>query len=302
MKKIFVTGGAGFIGSNIVRELLTQDYRVTAYDNLHTGASDNLPEGAELITGDIRDEQKLSESIAGHDAVIHLAALAIVPDSVKDPEGTFAVNLDGGKNLLAVMKQHQIKKLVYTSSAAVYGAPDKQPIAEDDPKHPINPYGESKLEFEKECARANLDWDLDVTTFRYFNPFGPGENHDPETHAVPNFIQATLDKKPVPLYWNGDQIRDFFYVGDLAFAHVKALDLKGFQTYNLGSGTGIKVRDLLEKIFEIVGHRTEIEDLGERPGDPPVLLADVSKAKHEIGWSPTPIDEALKLTIDSLAK
>lgn len=300
--KIFVTGGAGFIGSYIVRELLKQNHDVTVFDNLSTGYKSNLPEGVSLIIGDVRDKDLLTLSLHGHDAVIHLAAQAIVSISVKDPETTFAINVDGGRNLLEAMVKNGISKLVHSSTTAVYGNPKKQPIAENDPKEPVNPYGESKLIFEKLCAKFHKKHGLNITMFRYFNPFGPHESHEPESHAVPNFIRATLEGNPLPLYWSGNQIRDFFYVKDLAKMHVQALSYDGFSVYNLGSGEGTAVKDVVEKIFRAIGKTTEINDLGERPGDPPKLIADISKAKAELGWSPTPIDKALKETVNYFKK
>lgn len=295
--KIFVTGGAGFIGSYIIRELIKKDHVITVFDNLSTGHRSNVPDGVKLIIGDIRDKELLTQSLAGHDAVIHLAAQAIVPVSVKNPAETYAINVDGGRNLLEASIKNGVKKLVHSSTTAVYGNPKKQPISEDDPKKPVNPYGESKLMFEKICSEFHERHGLSITMFRYFNPFGPHESHYPETHAVPNFIQSTLKNEPLPLYWGGNQIRDFFYVKDLAKMHVEALSLDGFSVYNLGSGQGTAVKDLVKKIFKITGRSTEINNLGERSGDPPELVADISKAEAELGWKPTPIDQALSETV-----
>lgn len=300
--KIFVTGGAGFIGSYIVRELLKRNHSVTVFDNLSTGYKSNLPEDVNLIVGDVRDKDMLISSLAGYDAVIHLAAQAIVPISVKDPETTYAINVGGGRNLLEAMVKNGVSKLVHSSTTAVYGNPKKQPISEDDPKNPVNPYGESKLIFEGLCEEFHKKHGLNITMFRYFNPFGPHEKHEPESHAIPNFIYSTLESRPLPLYWNGEQIRDFFYVKDLAEMHVQALSLGGFSAYNLGSGQGIAVKDVVEKVFKVAGKTTEINDLGARPGDPPKLIADISKAKSELGWNPTPIEDALKETVDYFQK
>lgn len=296
--RIFVTGGAGFIGSYIVRDLIKNNHTVTVFDNLSTGSKANVPRGVSLVVGDVRDKKLLKVILEGHDAVIHLAAQAIVPVSVRDPDTTYSINLEGGRNLLECMSNVGVDKLVYSSTTAVYGNPKKQPIAEDDPKVPVNPYGDSKLKLEKLCFEYHKKYGLSVTTFRYFNPFGPFESHDPETHAVPNFINAALQNKPIPLYWNGDQIRDFFYVEDLASMHVEALSFDGFSTYNLGSGEGISVRELAKKITNIAGSLSAFHNLGERDGDPPKLVADISKAKSELQWSPTPIDEALMKTIE----
>lgn len=297
---ILVTGGAGFIGSRIVAQLLTDGHTVTVFDNLSTGFKSNVPEEVRLVEGDLREPKDLDKAVKGQHAVIHLAAQALVPESVKDPRKAFDINLIGGQNLLDAMRHHGVERLVHSSTAAVYGKPTKVPIAEDDPKLPINPYGATKYAFEQLLHAYHACYGLNVVMFRYFNPYGPSEIHDPETHAIPNFIHATLTGKPVPLYWNGDQVRDFFFVDDIARAHVMGLTKDGFHTYNLGSGTGLVVKEVVEKIFEIARTRTEIKDLGERAGDPPKLLADTSRVQKELGWKPeTSLDEGLELTIEA---
>jgi UDP-glucose 4-epimerase len=259
-----------------------------------------VPAGARLVVGDLRDADAIAAAVAGHDAVIHLAAQALVPESVADPRKAFDINLLGGQNLLEAMRTHGIKRLVHSSTAAVYGTPVRVPIAEDDLKLPINPYGATKFAFEALLHAYHAAYGLNVTMFRYFNPYGPTESHDPETHAIPNFIRATLTGQPIPLYWQGRQVRDFFFVEDIARAHVMGLDHDGFHIYNLGSGTGIEVREVVELIFKITGQSAPIKDLGERPGDPPRLLADTTKAQRELGWHPqTSLEAGLRLTIDA---
>lgn len=298
--KLLVTGGAGFIGSRIVTQLVAAGHTVTVFDNLSTGREAAVPEGAHLFVGDLRDAATLQSAVDGQDAVIHLAAQAIVPESVADPRKAFDINLGGGLNLLEAMRATGVKRLVHSSTAAVYGNPVKVPIHEDDLKLPINPYGATKYAIEQLLHAYHAAYGLNVTMFRYFNPYGPTEAHDPETHAIPNFVNATLAGKPIPLYWNGDQTRDFFYVDDIARAHVMGLEKDGFNIYNLGSGSGVKVRDVVEKIFEISGQTSPIEDLGERAGDPPQLMADTSRVKAELGWEPqVSLDEGLKRTIEA---
>jgi nucleoside-diphosphate-sugar epimerase len=198
------------------------------------------------------------------------------------------------------MRAAGVNRLVHSSTAAVYGTPTKVPIAEDDLKMPINPYGATKYAFEQLLHAYHQSYGLNVIMFRYFNPYGPTEIHDPETHAVPNFIRATLTGKPIPLYWKGEQTRDFFFVDDIARAHVMGLDKDGFNIYNLGSGTGVVVREVVDKIFEIAGVTTTIDDLGERAGDPPKLMADTTRVQRELGWKPeVPLEEGLKLTIEA---
>lgn len=293
---VFVTGGAGFIGSHICQALLAEGHAVTVYDNLVTGHADHVPEGAQLVEDDIRDLGDLQTAMINHDAVIHLAAQALVPESVSNPQKTFDVNIGGGYNVLVAMKELGIKKLIYSSTAAVYGMQEKMPIKEYAEKHPINPYGASKLALEHLAHAYHASYGFDVTVFRYFNPFGPGEQHDPETHAIPNFMKAIRDDKPITLYWSGEQIRDFFYVKDLAEVHVKALSLNGYQEYNVGSGTGITISELVQTIFKVTGKKVVIKDLGKRAGDPPALLADITKAKKELGWKPTNLGKALSAT------
>lgn len=296
--KLLVTGGAGFIGSRITAQLVEAGHHVTVYDDLSTGRKTAVHDGAHLFVGELQDAASLQSAVDGQDAVIHLAAQAIVPESVANPRKAFDSNLVGGMNLLEAMRTAGVTRLVHSSTAAVYGNPVKVPIQEDDLKLPINPYGATKLAFEQLLHAYHAAYGLNVTMFRYFNPYGPTEAHDPETHAIPNFVKATLAGKPIPLYWNGEQTRDFFFVEDIARAHVMGLAKAGLNIYNLGSGSGVKVRDVVEKIFEISGKTSPIQDLGERAGDPPQLMADTSRVKAELGWEPqVSLEEGLKLTI-----
>jgi UDP-glucose 4-epimerase len=168
---------------------------------------------------------------------------------------------------------------------------------------PINPYGATKFAFEQLLHAYHRSYGLNVVMFRYFNPYGPTEIHDSETHAIPNFIRAALTGAPIPLYWNGEQTRDFFFVDDIARAHVMGLTTDGFKTYNLGSGTGIIVREVVDKIIGLTGSKSVVQDLGERAGDPPRLMADTARARTELGWQPqVSLDEGLKLTIEAFRK
>jgi UDP-glucose 4-epimerase len=298
--KILVTGGAGFVGSRVVEYLLRDGHTVTVFDNLSTGFAHAVPDGASLVEGDLRDASAVSDAVEGHDAVIHLAAQALVPESVSDPQKAFDINLVGGFNLIEAMRKHGITRIVHSSTAAVYGNPEQVPIREDDRKLPINPYGSTKLAFEALLHSYHAAYGFNVTMFRYFNPYGPTEHHEPETHAIPNFIRAALDGTPVPLYWKGEPIRDFFFVDDIARAHVMGLSRDGYNVYNLGSGDGVRVGDVVETIFSITGSRAEIADLGERPGDPMQLFADTSRANNELGWKPeVSIEEGLRLTVEA---
>jgi UDP-glucose 4-epimerase len=301
--KVLVTGGAGFIGSRIAHTLVEAGHDVTVFDDLSVGHKDSVPKGAKLVEADIRDAAAIKGAVDGQDAVIHLAAQALVPESVADPQKAFEINLIGGQNLLEAMRVTGVKRLVYSSSAGVYGDPERVPIQEDDLKTPLSPYGATKYAFESLASAYHAAYGIDVVMFRYFNPYGPTEDHDPETHAVPNFINAVLNNQPIPLYWKGEQTRDFFFVDDIARAHVMGLDLKGLHYYNLGSGQAVAVKDVVELIFKITGKRTDIQDLGERAGDPPRLMADISKVKRELGWQPeVSLEDGLRRTIEAFEK
>ncbi len=296
--KILVTGGAGFIGSKVVELLIKQGHQVKIIDNLSTGHKSLINSKAEFINGDLRTAADSMVAVKGCDAVIHFAAQAIVPESIADPQKTFEINMIGGQNLLEAMRQHSVKKLVFSSSCATYGVPQRVPITETDRQIPISPYGASKLALEQLIRAYYASYGIGAAMLRYFNPYGPYEVHDPETHAIPNFITAILAGRPVPLYWGGKQERDFFYVYDLAQAHILALDLTGCEEINLGSGQGTKVIDVVKKLEAITGKTAKIDDLGERPGDPPALWADITKAKQLLGWQPsTDLDTGLRQTV-----
>ena len=297
--RILVTGGAGFIGSHITDLLIKDGHAVTVLDNLSGGHKDQINPKAKLIVGDIGNSQKTKEALKGIDCVIHAAGLIIVPESVADPIKYCDNNVLGTVNLLQTMKDSGVKKIIFSSSACVYGTPDHLPIKEDAPLRPDNPYGATKASIEAFLQAFNANHNFDVTILRYFNPYGPGELHQPETHAIPNFIKAALVKKPIPLYWQGEQIRDFIYIDDLAQAHVDVLQLSNFNIFNLGTETGVKVRDVIDLIFEIVGYEVPINDLGERPGDVHANYASSEKLQKSVNWQPkVDLKEGLKKTID----
>lgn len=301
--KILVTGGAGFIGSHVTKLLTSSGNHVVVYDNLITGHKENLDPKAKLIIGDIQDKDKLKTALAGIDAIIHMAGLIVVPESVKDPIKYCDVNVLGSVCLLEAMKEVGVKKIVFSSSACVYGTPDKLPIKEDAPIRPDNPYGATKASIETFLQAFHANFDIDATILRYFNPYGPGELHNPETHAIPNFVKATLGKNPIPLYWKGEQIRDFIYIEDLAQAHVDVLALSGFEIFNIGTEKGVKVKDVVNEIFKIVGYRVPIDDLGERPGDVPANYASSKKLEKAVGWkAKVNLHDGLAKTIDFYKK
>lgn len=296
--RVLVTGGAGFIGAKITKILLGEGHEVLVFDNLSAGHKDAVDGRAKLIVGDIKDPQKTKEALKGVDTVIHLAGLIVVPESLKNPIKYADNNVLGTVNLLTSMKDEGVRKIIFSSSACVYGTPDKLPIGEDAQIRPDNPYGATKASIETFLQAFHANFGFDCIILRYFNPYGPGELHHPETHAIPNFIKAVLAKKPTPLYWKGEQIRDFIYIEDLAQAHIDVLGLPGFQIFNIGTEKGVKVRDVVENIFEIVGYEVPIDDLGKRPGDVTANYASSQKLQKSVGWkAKVDLKEGLKRTI-----
>jgi UDP-glucose-4-epimerase GalE len=302
--KILVTGGAGFIGSHVTKQLLDQGHTVIVYDNLSRGFKKLVDPRATFILGSISEKEKLSETLNGVEAVIHMAAFIIVPESVEKPDLYWENNVVGTEVLIEAMKVAGTKKIIFSSSATVYGEPDKLPLKEESPvKKAENPYGQTKIEMEKLIEKEHENNGLNAVILRYFNPYGPNELHNPETHAIPNFILATLNKKPIPLYWNGEQIRDFIYVEDLAASHIATLGLEGLHIFNVGTGSGTKVKDIVTKIFDIVGYSVPIENLGERAGDVPSLYTSAEKIQKELGWrAKVSLEEGLKETIEFFKK
>src|SRR3989344_1429563 len=296
---ILVTGGAGFIGSHVARLLLDGGYKVTILDNLTSSDKGSIDPKAKLIIGDITDAQKTQPAVDNIDGVIHMAGLIIVPESVKDPIKYCENNVIGTVSLLESMRKANVKRIIFSSSACVYGTPEKLPIKEDAPVNPDNTYGASKASIEAFLQSYHAVFGFDVVILRYFNPYGPGEIHNPETHAIPNFVKATLGKKPIPLYWKGEQIRDFIYIEDLARAHVDVLGLSGFEIFNIGCEKGVKVKDVVDEIFKIAGYKVVIDDLGKRAGDVPANFASSEKLKKAVGWkAKVGLREGLAKTIE----
>ncbi len=229
-----------------------------------------------------------------------MASYIEVGESVKKPVEFAENNIVGTVKLLEAMKQTGVKKIIFSSSACVYGNSEKMPITEESALgEQENPYGLTKISMEQFCQLYNKLYNFDVIILRYFNPYGPGELHTPETHAIPNFIKAVLSKRSIPLFWKGEQIRDFIYIDDLATAHILPLDQTGLHIYNVGTEVGVKIMDVIKKIFEIVGYEIPIDDKGERKGDVEQLVASSQKIKQELGWeAKVNLEEGLKKTID----
>jgi UDP-glucose 4-epimerase len=298
--RVLVTGGAGFIGSHVVAALLRAGHDVTVLDNLSTGHAEAVPPDINLIQGDLSDEGNLEGWLDGHEAVIHLAALVPVPVSIKRPVAFAENNVVNTVRLLEAMHHTGVNRIVFSSSATVYGLPESLPLREDAPLGvQSNPYGASKVSAEAFVASYQRLYGFDATLLRYFNPYGPGELCDPETHLVPNVVRNALAGKPVPVYWKGEQVRDYIYVEDLADAHVAVLDVPGLATFNVGSEVGVKVNDVLRAVADILGEELRIDDLGERPGDVPALYAASDRLRETTGWKATvDLHEGLRRTVD----
>jgi UDP-glucose 4-epimerase len=284
-KKIVVTGGAGFIGSHVVRALLTEDARVVAFDSLVSGARENIPPEAELIVGDIRDADALLQAFKGADAVVHLAARVSVPESIEHPEATHDVNVSGTERIFETASKSGVCRLVYASSAAVYGSLPELPKTESSALAPQSPYAESKLENERTAARFT-DRGFSNLGLRFFNVYGLGQRAD---HAyasvIPKLIACAREGKPLPISGDGSQTRDFIHVRDVARAIALALRAAAEGVCNIGSGHETPLTDLVSLIRE--KYPVSIEHLPPRPGDILRSVADISRAKQVLGWSPT---------------
>jgi len=300
--RVLVTGGCGYIGSATVRELVEAGYEVLIYDNLSTGHR-KLAHGFRLIEGDIADRSRMLPALKQVDAVIHFAASAYVGESVAKPRMYFRNNVESALAMMDCVLESGVRVFVFSSSCAVYGVPQSLPICESSAKEPINPYGTTKLFFERVLSAYSVSHGLRFAALRYFNAAGThpvgtiGEIHDPETHLIPLAIRAALGKAP-PLTVFGESfdtpdgtcIRDFIHVADLATAHVKALEYlthKGTSTQlNLGTGTGTSIKELIKMIEEVSCRKVPHVFAPPRAGDPPILFADVQKAKETLGWKP----------------
>jgi UDP-glucose 4-epimerase len=297
--KVFLTGGAGFIGSHTSRSLLAAGHEVTVLDNLSNGRKDLVPPDAGFIEGDVASE-KLPLWLEGHDAVIHMAAFVPVPISINNAVAYAENNVVNTVRLLEAMRTTGVKRIVFSSSATVYGTPSRLPLQEDDPvQMQTNPYGATKVAAEGFIAVYNKLYGMDATILRYFNPFGPNELCDPETHLVPIVVTAGLKDETIPVYWGGEQIRDFIYVGDLAAAHTAVVPLSGFNIFNVGSETGTKVRDLIDVIGSILGRNLKVEDRGERRGDVHAYYATSARLRKATGWKArVSLEEGLARTVE----
>ncbi len=298
--RVFLTGGAGFIGSHTAAALLEAGHQVTVFDNLSVGRRELVPRAAVFVRGDLKNQSRLEEVLAGHDAVVHLAALVPIGPSIERPVAYAENNVVNTVRLLEAMRKTGVRRVVFSSSSTVYGAAKRLPMREDDPVGVAsNPYAATKVAGEAFVSAYHQLYGFDGGVLRYFNPFGPNELCDPETHAVPNIIRAVLVRRPVPLYWKGEQVRDFIYVEDLGAAHAAVLGLHGLNYFNVGSETGTKIRDIVQKVTDIVGYSVPIEDRGERFGDLPAIYSSSEKLRKATGWAPrVGLDEGLRRTVE----
>ena len=297
--RILVTGGAGYIGATAVAMLLDSGYEVSVLDDLSTGHADALPEGVKFVNGSLLSNDDLENALDGCDAVMHFAAKSLVGESVEKPELYEQVNVGGSRALFAKMKERGISKIVLSSTAATYGEPKRVPISENDAPAPKNPYGATKLEIDRMVSESGFS----AISLRYFNVAGAlksaygwlAERHNPETHLIPNVLRAT-DSTPVKIFgadWptpDGTCVRDYIHVVDLIEAHIKALENLPdgkHEIINLGSGDGYSVKQVITAAEKAIGKAIPSVESSRRPGDPAVLIADISKAKNYLKWQPT---------------
>jgi UDP-glucose 4-epimerase len=297
--KLLVTGGAGYIGSIVTGQLLGAGHQVTVLDNLERGHREAVPEQAQLVVADLLDCDAVRRTLAdGFDGVLHFAALALVGESVSHPERYYRTNVGGTLNLLDSMREAEVRRLVFSSTCAVYGQPDKVPIPETAPPRPANAYGASKLAVDGMIGDFCLAHGLGAVSLRYFNVAGAsgslGEDHEPETHLIPNVLKAALGlSEYVEVYGtdyatpDGTAIRDYIHIEDLSAAHLLALERTRpgeHQIFNLGNGNGFSVREVIAAAETVTGRPIAVREAPRRPGDPPMLVAASQRIRAELGW------------------
>jgi UDP-glucose 4-epimerase len=300
--KVLVTGGAGYIGSIVTAELIKRGHQVVVYDNLSHGFRGAIPKKIDLVVGDVADKVNLTRIITtvGIDAVMHMASFIEAGESMKVPEKYFRNNSAATLALLEVLLETGVKKLVFSSTAALYGDPESTPIKEDDPLRPTNAYGESKLLVERMLHWFNRVHGIRYASLRYFNAAGAaaelGEAHKPESHLIPLVLQVALGQRDIVNINGSDYkthdgtcVRDYIHVLDLADAHVlalEALERRPQLIYNLGNGRGFSVREVIETARKVTGHKIPAIEAPRRPGDPAILVASSERIQSELGWQP----------------
>ena len=298
--KVLVTGGAGYIGSVVASQLVEAGYETVVLDDLSKGYRDAVPEGTRLAIGSLLDMDFVRETLSeGFDGVLHFAALSLVGESVEQPERYYRNNVCGTLNLLEAMRETGTGRLVFSSTAAVYGEPDEVPIPETAPALPTNPYGSSKLAVDRLIGAVAESRGLAATSLRYFNVAGYsgrfGEDHRPETHLIPLVLKAAADGTSVKIFGidyptrDGTAVRDYIHVEDLGRAHLLALEAAGpgeHRVYNLGNGAGFSVSEVVEAARRVTGRDIDAAEAPRRSGDPPVLVASSEKIRSDLGWKP----------------
>lgn len=301
--RVLVTGGAGYIGSVAIERLVGKGYDVVAIDSLERGHRAAIPDDVELVQCDLRDPSATHRAVAesGAEAILHFAALHLVPESVSNPGAYYQTNVAGGINLLCAARDAGIRRFVFSSTAAVYGSPQQLPIREDDPKQPINPYGHSKYMVEQFFPEFERQHDMNWAAFRYFNVAGAtetrGEDHRPETHVIPVALEVLLGKRDAFTVFGTDYptedgtcIRDYVHVVDLADAHIRAIDAlaeKSLGPVNLGTRDGFSVKEIVDAVQRVTSRELNVQYGERRAGDPPALIADTTRAQELLGWNPT---------------
>ena len=301
--KVLLTGGARYVGSHTARELARRGHTVRIYDNLSTGHR-RLAQGHDLVVGDLRDSGKLASALAGVDAVLHFAAHAYVGESFRNPRKYFDNNVVAGINLLNGVLDAGVRTLIFSSTCSIYGVPARQPITEDTPPQPVNPYGASKLFFEHALRGYSDAYGLRYASLRYFNAAGAdesgeiGELHDPETHLIPSALLVAAGRRPELEIFGTDYptpdgtcIRDYIHVTDLGVAHSLALEhlATGGESLalNLGTGTGHSVKEVNAMVESVTGRKLRVKMQPRRPGDPPILVASPARAEKVLSWKAT---------------
>jgi UDP-glucose 4-epimerase len=311
--RVLVTGGAGYIGSVVTEELVKGGHEAVVYDSLYKGHGEAVVPEAKFVEGDLMDVERVRAALHenGIEAVIHMAADSLVGESVGKPEKYYRNNVLAGLALLDAMLAENVKRLVFSSTAATYGEPEKQPIEETDRTNPTNPYGETKLAFERALRWYDGAHGLRYASLRYFNAAGAtqacGEWHDPETHLIPIVLQAAAGRRPhVEVYGDdyptrdGTCVRDYIHVVDLARAHILALNVleERSRIYNLGcGGDGYSVNEVIETARQVTGREITVRMGARRAGDPAVLIASSNRIRQELGWQPEMQD--LRVIIES---
>ena len=307
-RTVLITGGAGYIGAVSANALIAAGHRVVILDDLSAGHADTIPNEASSVVGSYADGDRMQSLLrdARIDTILHIGALSIVAESVAQPERYFKANLVGSIALLDAAIAVGVKHLIFSSSAAVYGAPSASVLHEEIPLAPVNPYGATKAAFEQVLRAYSAAHGLTATALRYFNVAGAtelvSERHNPETHLLPRLMSAALAGEPFPIYGNDyatpdrTAVRDYVHVADVAAAHLAAIEKfaalgsQGFSAINIGSGAGTSIREAIKAIEKASGARVDVQEQPRRAGDPPRLVADISKAQGQLGWRPRQSD------------